>query len=90
MSLAKSVAADEGGIHVTFEDGRVITVPLTERLEAATPAQRSAGCVEGFGTLLHWEEADEDLGVDYVLGVDEDELLEFAGFTDYSSTTSKK
>lgn len=82
MSVAKSVAADDDGIHVTFEDGRAITIPLTERLTAATPAQRAAGCVEGFGTLLHWEDADEDLVVNTVLGVDEDEFLAFAGLVD--------
>ena len=82
MSLARAVSADAGGIHVAFEDGRVITVPLTERLIAATPEQRAAGYVEDFGTSLRWEEIDEDLGVDSVLGVDEDEFLEFAGFTE--------
>lgn len=82
MSLPKSVVTDERGIHVTFEDGRVITAPLTERLLAATPEQRSAGYIEDFGTSIHWEEIDEDLGVDSVLGVDEDEFLEFAGFSE--------
>lgn len=82
MALAKSVTADEAGIHVTLEDGQLITKPLTERLRAATPAQRRAGQVQGLGTWLHWEEIDEDLGVDYVLGVDEDEFLDFAGLVD--------
>lgn len=82
MSLARTVSADERGIHVTFEDGRVITVPLTERLHAATPRQRAAGHVTAFGTWLRWDEIDEDLGVDPVLGVDEDGSLEFAGFTE--------
>lgn len=77
-----SVIADDLGIHVTLEDGRVVTAPLTERLEKATPRQRRGGAVEGFGTLLHWEEIDEDIGVDSVLGVDEDEFLGFAGFVD--------
>lgn len=81
LSLAVSVDADERGIHVTFEDGRVITAPLTERLRAATTEQRRAGYVEGFGTNLHWEEIDEDVGVNWVLGVSEDVLDEFAGFT---------
>ena len=81
MSLARRVATDARGIHVTFEDGRVISAPLTERLRAATPEQRAAGYVTSFGTWLRWDEIDEDLGVDSVLGVDEDEFLEFAGFT---------
>ncbi len=81
LSIAVSVDADERGIHVTFEDGRVMTAPLTERLRAATPTQRRAGYVEGFGTNLRWDEIDEDVGVNWVLGVSEDELDEFAGFT---------
>jgi hypothetical protein len=81
MSLARTVSADERGVHVTFEDGRVITVALTERLRAAAPRQRAAGYVTAFGTWLRWDEIDEDLGVDSVLGVNEDEFLEFAGFT---------
>lgn len=81
LSLAVSVDADERGIHVTLEDGRVITAPLTERLRAATPAQRRAGYVQDFGTGLRWEEIDEDIGVNWVLGVSEEELDEFAGFT---------
>lgn len=81
LSLARKVTADERGIHVTFEDGRVITVPLTARLKAATPEQRRAGFVEGFGTNLRWEDIDEDIDVSYVLGVTEDELYDFAGFT---------
>ena len=63
LSLAVSVDADEHGIHVTFEDGRVITVPLTERLRTATPRQRAAGHVTAFGTWLRWEEIDEDITV---------------------------
>lgn len=83
LSLAVSVDADEKGIHVILEDGRVVTAPLTERLKSATPAQRHAGRVEGFGTALRWEEIDEDLGVNSVLGVSEDEIYELAGFTKY-------
>lgn len=81
LSIAVAVTADEHGIHVTFEDGRVLIYPLTERLRLATPEQRAAGEVDAFGTALHWEEIDEDLGVNTVLGVSEDELYDFAGFT---------
>ena len=36
--------------------------------------------VEDFGTAIHWPDLDEDLGVDWILGVDEDVLLDLAGF----------
>ncbi len=81
MSLAAAVVTDEHGIHVRFQDGRVLTYPLTERLQRATPEQRAAGYVEDAGTALRWEEIDEDLGVNSVLGVSEDEFYDFAGWT---------
>lgn len=73
-----SVTADEGGVHVTFEDGRVVTRPLTERLQTATPEQRRAGVIEGFGTAIHWEDIDEDIGVNWFLDVHEDDYFEYA------------
>jgi len=77
-----AVRCDDEQMYVTFDDGRVLTAPLTKRLRAATPAQRRNCVVDDFGTGLHWEDADEDLGVNWVLGVPEDELEAFAGFTD--------
>jgi len=68
-------------MYVTLTDGRVVTAALTTRLLAATKAQRDQGVVEDFGTGLRWEEIDEDVGVNYVLGVPEDELEAFAGFS---------
>lgn len=79
-ALGRAVTCDEAGIHLTLSDGRTVTAPLTERLRAATPAQRSAGRVEGFGTLLRWDAIDEDLSVAGILGVPEDELEALAGF----------
>lgn len=78
--LARSVSCDEHDIIVTLEDGRVIRAPLSERLRAATPAQRATGVVEDFGTALHWPEVDEDLSVAHLLGVSEEEVMELAGF----------
>jgi len=80
LALARGIHCDEAEIHVTLTDGRVVSAPLTQRLQAATPRQRRAGYVTDFGTSLRWDEIDEDVGVDYVLGVHEDELLELAGF----------
>jgi hypothetical protein len=49
----------------------------------ATPEQRAHGQIEAFGTIIHWPDVDEDIGVNYLLGVGEDDFLEFAGFTRY-------
>lgn len=58
----------------------MVTASFTPRLRQATPAQRRACRVEDFGTALRWDEIDEDIGVDSIIGVPEDDLLEFAGF----------
>jgi len=77
-----SVRCDDRRFYVTLTDGRVASAPLTTRLRAATPAQRRSCRVTDFGTGLRWDDADEDIGVNYVLGVPEDDLEAFAGFTD--------
>jgi len=82
LGFARSVRCDDKLIYVTLTDGRAMSAPLTPRLQAATQRQRDQGVVEDFGTGLHWEEIDEDVGVNYVLGVPEDELEAFAGFSD--------
>ncbi len=81
LSLARRVSCDEQGIRVTLEDGRTVSTPLTQRLREATPEQRRRCRVVDFGTALRWEDVDEDVGLDAILGVPEDELLAFAGFT---------
>jgi len=80
LAVGKSVRCDAHLIYVTLTDGRVVTMPLTPRLRAATPAQRAKGRVEGWGTALRWEDVDEDIGVADVMGVPEDELFDAAGF----------
>jgi hypothetical protein len=80
IGLAKSVRCDHKLMYVTLRDGRVFSAPLTERLLAATQRQRDKGRVTELGTALHWEEIDEDVGVNYVLGVSEEEIYDLAGF----------
>ncbi len=80
LALAVGVRCDDENVYVTFDDGRVLSKPLTPLLRAATPEARRNCRVEGFGTGLHWPDADEDLGVNWILGVPEDELEDFAGF----------
>jgi hypothetical protein len=64
-ALAKAVACDDGMLHVTFVDGRVLSVPLAwfPILRQATPEQRAKCEIGGAGTGLHWPELDEDLSV---------------------------
>ena len=64
-ALAQSVAFDPNSMHITFTDGRVLSVPLVwfPRLSRATPEQREKCEIGGGGIGLHWEELDEDLSI---------------------------
>ena len=83
MALATAVRCDDERIYVTLDDGRELSKPLTPFLRAAKPAARRKCRVEDFGTALTWPDADEDLGVNWFLGVPEDDLLDYAGFKTY-------
>jgi hypothetical protein len=64
-ALAKNVAFDSDMMHITFTDGRVLSVPLawSPTLFHATPAQRERWEIGGGGIGLHWPELDEDLSI---------------------------
>jgi hypothetical protein len=76
---------------VTLSNGREVHTPLARfpRLATATPAQRDRAQIEGFGTSIHWPDVDEDIGVHTLLGVTEEELARFAGFTIHSSRPTR-
>lgn len=64
-----AVDCDADDLHVSFEDGRRISVPLRwyPRLERATPAQRANWELLGTGYGIHWPEIDEDLSAEGLL-----------------------
>ncbi len=64
-ALAKKVECDDAMMHVTFTDGRVLSVPLAwfPILRRGTPDQRSHYEISGGGVSLHWPELDEDLSI---------------------------
>jgi hypothetical protein len=72
-ALAKSVSFDSRSMHVTFTDGRVLSVPLEwfPILREATPKQRLRFEIGGGGIGIHWPDLDEDLSVSGLMaGVD--------------------
>lgn len=64
-ALAKSVSFDDEMMHVTFTDGRILSVPLAwfPILRKATPKQRAQYEIGGGGVSLHWPKIDEDLSI---------------------------
>lgn len=62
---AKKVDFDAAMMHVSFADGRVLSVPLVwfSALQQATPKQRKHYEIGGGGISLHWPELDEDLSI---------------------------
>ena len=74
------VDADRLTLHLT--DGRELSAPtsISPSLQAATHAQRERWTIEGLGTIVHWPDIDEDIGVWTLLGVPEDLVLEAAGY----------
>ena len=83
MALAIAVRCDDDRIFVTLDDGRELRAPLTPILRAASPAARRNCVVEDYGTALHWPDVEEDIGLNSILGVPEDDLLDLAGFKTY-------
>ena len=85
LALAVGVRCDEKAVGVTFDDGRKIKAPLLPFLRSASAVARSKCRIRGFGTEIYWPALDEAVGVNYVLGVPEDDLLQFAGFKEYAN-----
>lgn len=85
LGVAVAVLCDDERLHVTLSNGRVVTAALTDfpRLARASRRQRSSAIIEAFGTSIHWPEVDEDIGVSQLLGVAEETLYRFAGFTSH-------
>ena len=68
-ALAKAVRFDDATMHVTFTDGRMLSVPLIwfPLLHTAASDQREQYEIGAGGRSLHWPELDEDLSVAQLL-----------------------
>lgn len=68
-ALAKAVSFDDAAMHVTFTDGRILSVPIIwfPLLHSASAEQRSQYEIGAGGRSLHWPEIDEDLSVAQLL-----------------------
>lgn len=82
-ALGTAVICDDEAVVTTFDDGRVLRTPITEFgfLVSATPAQRRDCQLDELGTVIYWPSLDEYVGVDYILGVTEEDVLDLAGST---------
>jgi hypothetical protein len=68
---AIDVQCDVAVLRVTLADGREISAPMEwfPRLRDATPAQRAHWRLIGRGEGIHWQEIDEDVSVNALLGL---------------------
>ena len=65
MPLAIDVSLSNDKLHVVFDDGRELSVPIEwfPRLRDATAGQRSNWRFIGRGEGIHWPDIDEDVSV---------------------------
>lgn len=63
---AVDVSFTEEAMHVSLDDGRVISIPLTwyPRLYHGTESERRHYELIGNGEGIHWSELDEDISVE--------------------------
>ena len=67
--LIKQVSFSDDAMTATFNEGSAVTVPLSQlqRLNAASPEERSYWELIGGGEGVHWPKIDEDLSVENIL-----------------------
>ncbi len=85
------VHCDAEHIVVRLADGRELGIPLawSERLSAATPAQRMNYEIEEQGAAIHWPEVDEDIGLATFLGISEEALYAALGWEPPTKNTEE-
>lgn len=66
---ATNVTVTEDTLTVDLEDGRTISVPIGwyPRLAHGTTGERANWKISGAGYAIHWDDLDEDLGVEGLL-----------------------
>lgn len=78
--LAVAAHVDDERLYVTLQDGRELSMALPDWVLRAPADRRTRVQVEDFGTSIYFDDLDEDIGVDELLGITEDELYDFAGW----------
>jgi len=69
IPTVESVTVAEDTLSVDLRDGRTISVPLAwfPRLLHSTPEERNNWRLIGKGHGIHWEDIDEDIGIEGLL-----------------------
>ena len=69
-AFAKDVRFDKDMMHIRLLDGREISIPLEwfPKLRNAKEVQRKKWRLIGKGVGIHWEDLDEDISVEALLG----------------------
>jgi len=63
------VAISDDTLSIDLEDGRSVAVPIGwyPRLAFGTPAERANFQISGAGYGIHWQDLDEDIGIEGIL-----------------------
>ena len=69
IPTAENVTVAEDTLSVDLRDGRTISIPLAwfPRLLHSTPEERNNWRLIGKGQGIHWEDLDEDIGIEGLL-----------------------
>ena len=70
-SKANNVKITKNDIIVYLEDGRVLSIPISyfPTLEKASEKERNNWRLIGRGVGIHWEDIDEDISINGLLGI---------------------
>jgi len=74
LVMAVDVRFDANTLHVRLSDGRGVSLPLgtldwLSWLLEATPEQRANWSIEPGGYAIYWEELDDGIEVEHLLGL---------------------
>lgn len=74
LVTVSDIQFEENTLHVVLSDGRRVSLPLygigwLNWLASATPAQRASWTIEPGGYAVYWDELDDGIEVEHLLGL---------------------
>lgn len=74
LVTVSDVQFEEDTLHVTLSDGRRVSIPMAgvswlSWLATANPEQRAGWAIEPGGYAIYWDELDDGIEVEHLLGL---------------------